>query len=265
MDEQFWIGQSLDRHSPVPLYQQLSDILAAKIRHDELKPGTQLPSENELINLFGVSRFVVRQTLNSLGRQGLIYTEQGKGSFVTSPKIIKPLDILQSYYAGMKKAGIEVEVRIISKNFVVPLPIIAEKMSLKPNEKVMKLERVSYQNDTPVNLLISHLAKGSWGEEKLASFNGGSLYEHLSKVCGVSLTRSVSEIEVIFAGEYESRMLNQARGTVLLQISGVSYEKNGMPVEYSRVVYPGSKFGFRFESYIPEESENKAPPLLRPL
>jgi GntR family transcriptional regulator len=263
MDEQFWIGQSLDRHSPVPLYQQLSDILAAKIRKGELKPGIQLPSENELISLFGVSRFVVRQTLTSLVRQGLIFTEQGKGSFVTFPKIMKPLDILQSYQVGMKKAGINVEVRVVSKDFVTPSPLIAEKMSLKPTAKVMKLERVAFQDDIPVNLLISHIALGNWGEEKLASFQGGSLYAHLAKVCGISLNRSVSEIEVIFADEYESRMLNQARGTVLLQISGVSYEKSGMPVEYSRVVYPGSMFGFQFESYIPEESQNAAPALLR--
>jgi GntR family transcriptional regulator len=265
MDEQFWIGQSLDRHSPVPLYQQLSDILAEKIRQGELKPGTKLPTENELINIFGASRFVVRQTFNSLVRQGLIYTEQGKGSFVTSPKIIKPLDILQSYHLGMKKAGINVDVRVVSKSFIVPPALIAEKMALKPNSKVMKLERIAFQNDIPVNLLISHIALGNWGEEKLASFSGGSLYEYLATACGVTMNRSISEIEVIFADEYESRMLDQARGTVLLQISGVSYEKSGIPVEYSRVVYPGSMYGFRFESYIPQESDNKSPTLLRSL
>jgi DNA-binding GntR family transcriptional regulator len=265
MDKQIWIGQPLDRHSPIPLYQQLSDTIATKIRQGELKPGIQLPSENELINLFGVSRFVVRQTLNSMFRQGLIYTEQGKGSFVTFPKIMKPLDILQSYQVGMKKAGINVDVQIISKSFVTPSPFIAEKLTLQPDAKVMKLERIAYQNDLPVNLLVSHLTIGNWGEEKLASFQGGSLYEHLSTVCDISLNRSVSEIEVIFADEYESRMLNQARGTVLLQISGVSYEISGMPVEHSRVVYPGSMFGFRFESYISNDSDNSTPELLRPL
>lgn len=265
MDQQVWIAQSLDRHSPIPLYQQLSDILAAEIHDGKLKPGSQLPSENELINLFSVSRFVVRQTLNSLVRQGLIYTEQGKGSFVTFPKIMKPLDILQSYHRGMEKAGINVDVRIISKTFINPPPQIALKMSLTPNSRVMKLERVAYDDDMPLNLLVSHLALGNWGEEKLAGFTGGSLYEYLLKECGVSLNRSISEIEVIFAGEYESRMLNQARGTVLLQISGVSYDKSGLAVEHSRVVYPGSMFGFRFESYIPEESEDAPGAVMRSL
>lgn len=259
MDQNFWKAQPLDRYNPVPLYQQLSDLIASKIRAGELVPGAQLPSENELINLFGVSRFVVRQTLNSLLRQGLIYTEQGRGSFVSIPKIIKPLDVLQSYQSGMKKAGIEVEVRIVKKNIVIPSPKISEKLSLKPEEKVLELERIAYHKGTPLNLLLSYISLGTWGEDILMAFSGGSLYEYLLKAGGIHLNRSLNDIEVIFAGEYESRMLNQARGTVLLQITGVSYDQNNFPVEHSRVIYPGSMFGFQFESYISDEGVKTSP------
>jgi GntR family transcriptional regulator len=259
MDQKLWKAQPLDRHNPVPLYQQLSDVLAVKIRLGELCPGEQLPSENELINLFSVSRFVVRQTLNSLVRQGLIYTEQGRGSFVTSPKIIKPLDVLQSYQAGMKKAGVDVDVRIITKSIVAVPSNISDKLRVKPEEEVLLLERISYHNNTPLNLLVSYIALGNWGKEKLMSFSGGSLYDHFSKVCGIRLRRSLSDIEVIFAAEDESRKLDIARGTVLLQISGVSFDISGLPVEFSRVVYAGSMFGFQFESFIPNESDSTSP------
>lgn len=263
MDQKLWKVQPLARHNPVPLYQQLCDILAAKIHSGELAPGEQLPSENDLINLFCVSRFVVRQTLTSLVRQGLIYTEQGRGSFVSSPKIIKPLDVLQSYQAGMKATGIEVDVRIISKSVVTVPPNIADKLGVSPKEKVLKLERIAYHNNAPLNLLITYIALGNWGKEKLLAFSGGSLYEHFSKECGIRLSRSLSDIEIIFAGEYESRSLNLARGTVLLQISGVSFDISGVPVEFSRVVYPGSMFGFQFESYIPNESDRTSSVLLQ--
>jgi GntR family transcriptional regulator len=259
MDQKPWKAQPLDRHNPVPLYQQLCDILSDKIRTDELHPGEQLPSENDLINLFNVSRFVVRQTLTSLVRQGLIFTEQGRGSFVASPKIIKPLDVLQSYQAGMKKARIEVDVRIITKNIVPVSQNIADKLSIAHDEKVLMLERIAYHNNAPLNLLVSYISIRNWGGEKLMSFSGGSLYEHFSKVCGIRLSRSLSDIEVIFAKEDESQKLNLARGTVLLQISGVSFDISGIPVEYSRVIYPGSMFGFQFESYIPTESDRTSP------
>ena len=241
--------RSLDRHSPIPLHQQLSDLLAEAIRKGQLKPREQLPSENDLIDRFNVSRFVVRQTLNNLGRQGMIYTEQGRGSFVAAQKIIKPLDILQSYHAGMKKAGIDVDVRIIRKSIVTPPEDIARQLALKRNEKVILLERVAYTHDSPLNLLISHIALGSHDQKILVHFEGGSLYDFLAKECDIQLKSSRNNIEITFAGENESRLLNWARGSVLLEISGVSYDQSRKPVEYSRVVYPGSMFRFQFDSF----------------
>ncbi len=241
--------RTLDRHSPTPLYQQLSDLLAGAIRDGQLKQGEQLPSENELIERFNVSRFVVRQTLNNLGRQGLIYTEQGRGSFVAARKIIKPLDILQSYHTGMKKAGIEVDVRIIAKAIVTPPEDVARQLALKRTDQVIRLERVAYAEQSPLNLLISHIALGDRGETLLANFQGGSLYDFLAQECGIQLKSSHNNIEVTFAGEEESRLLNWARGSVLLEISGVSYDQGGTPVEHSRVVYLGSMFRFQFDSF----------------
>ena len=251
--------QSLDRHSPIPLYQQLSDLLAEAIRTGQLRRGEQLPSENELIDRFSVSRFVVRQTFNNLGRQGLIHTEQGRGSFVAARKIIKPLDILQSYHAGMKKAGIEVDVRITRKAIVTPPEEIARQLALKRNEKVILLERVAYADQSPLNLLISHIALGSHDKAILAHFEGGSLYDFLGRECGIQLKSSHNNIEITFAGEEESRLLNWSRGSVLLEISGVSYDQNGRPVEHSRVVYPGSMFRFQFDSFKVNNSTEPGP------
>jgi DNA-binding GntR family transcriptional regulator len=258
MELKVWADKPLDRHSPIPLHQQLSDLLAGEIRDGHLKTGEQLPSENELISSFNVSRFVVRQTLNNLSRQGLIHTEQGRGSFVAAQKIVKPLDVLQSYHAGMKKAGIEVDVRIWSKSIVTPPEDVAEKLGLKRNEKTFLLERVAYANGAPLNLLISHISLRKCDAEKLLRFEGGSLYDFLAEECDIQLTSSHNNIEIIFADEYESRLLNSPRGTVLLQILGVSLDKDASLVEVSRVVYPGSLFSFQFDSFKTEGSgENK--------
>jgi GntR family transcriptional regulator len=246
--------KSLDRHNPIPLHQQLSDLLAAMIREGQLKTGEQLPSENELISRFNVSRFVVRQTLANLSRQGLIQTERGRGSFVAPRKIVKPLDVLQSYHAGMQKAGIEVDVRILNKSIVIPPEDVAEKLGLKRNEKTFLLERVACTDGAPLNLLISYISLQRCSESTLVKFDGGSLYQFLGEACDIQLTSSHNNIEIIFASEYESRLLNSPRGAVLLQILGVSLDKSGAPVEFSRVVYPGFMFSFQFDSYKTEGS-----------
>lgn len=63
--------------------------LAADLRNrivdGVIQPGEKLPSENTLINEFGVSRTVVRSALTRLQAEGLVETERGRGSFALTP------------------------------------------------------------------------------------------------------------------------------------------------------------------------------------
>lgn len=56
--------------------------LKDRILAGDLAPGTRLPSENELIEAYGVSRTVVREAVTRLRAEGLVETFQGRGSFV---------------------------------------------------------------------------------------------------------------------------------------------------------------------------------------
>ena len=70
----------LNRHSYKPLYLQLSENLRQRIEGDDLEPGSRLPSENELVARYGVSRNTARQAINALIAQGLVYRLQGRGT-----------------------------------------------------------------------------------------------------------------------------------------------------------------------------------------
>ena len=250
------ISVKLDRHSSIPLHQQLGDLLMEKITSGSLSAGEKLPSETELMNTFHISRHVIRQTVNNLRQQGLIYTEHGVGSFVSQERIEKPLDILQSYHESMRKSRFVIQVSIVRKEIIRPPEEIAEK--LKTGIKsVFYLERISFVENKPVNILMSYISPDACGYEKLMKLSKGSLYAHLEKECGITLVHSSNCIEVVFAQEFESRLLDLARGSVLMQISGVSFDQQGMPIEYSRVVYPGGLFCFHFDSYISGDSDDK--------
>jgi len=49
-----------------------------------LRPGNRLPSENKLASQFDVSRITVKNALDSLVKDGVIYRVQGKGTFVST-------------------------------------------------------------------------------------------------------------------------------------------------------------------------------------
>jgi GntR family transcriptional regulator len=65
-----------------PLYRQIADKLRRRIEAGELQPGMQVPTEDELMASYHVSRNTVRGALKELTTRGLVYTLHGKGTFV---------------------------------------------------------------------------------------------------------------------------------------------------------------------------------------
>jgi len=72
----------LNRHSFVPLYQQIKSLLLDRIEHGELAVGDVIPSEARLGAAFEVSRLTVRQALYELRVEGYVIREKGRGTFV---------------------------------------------------------------------------------------------------------------------------------------------------------------------------------------
>jgi DNA-binding GntR family transcriptional regulator len=70
------------RWNPQPLYRQLADELRAEITSGKVAPGQPLPSENELVQRYGVAKDTVRAALAALRSEGLIVTLWGRGSYI---------------------------------------------------------------------------------------------------------------------------------------------------------------------------------------
>jgi GntR family transcriptional regulator len=66
----------------VPPYRQVADIVAGRIKRGQLKPGTRIPTESELIDEFEISRSTARRAVAWLREQGLIETVPQRGSYV---------------------------------------------------------------------------------------------------------------------------------------------------------------------------------------
>lgn len=70
---------------PLPFHYQLKEALKQKVISGEWREGTMIPSEFQLIDQFGVSRTTVVKALSTLVHEGLLYRQQGRGTFVARP------------------------------------------------------------------------------------------------------------------------------------------------------------------------------------
>lgn len=69
---------------PQPRYQKISNELLREISAGKFPVGSMLPTELELCERFGVSRFTVREALRRLHDMGLLNRRRGSGTLVRS-------------------------------------------------------------------------------------------------------------------------------------------------------------------------------------
>lgn len=67
----------------VPKWHQLADLIKARIASGQYAPRQPIPSEHQLVQETGLSRSTVQKTLRMLRAEGVIYSVQGLGSFVS--------------------------------------------------------------------------------------------------------------------------------------------------------------------------------------
>ena len=73
--------------------QTRKDILKYISEHNDIEV---LPKEQELVELLGVSRIVIREALSSLRTLGILETKRKKGSVITTPKVFDTFNIIIS-------------------------------------------------------------------------------------------------------------------------------------------------------------------------
>lgn len=85
---------AMQRPQRLSLTQQCVESMKQHIVGNALKPGDRLPTEQEWVEMLGVSRLVVREALQMLAGIGLIDIQQGRGTFVRDTAQISVFDQL---------------------------------------------------------------------------------------------------------------------------------------------------------------------------
>jgi len=79
----------------------VTEELQRQITTGALAPGAQLPTEQQMVMQFGVSRTVVREAVSALRANGLVEARQGSGVFVTGSKPQKSPGIFSEDIASL--------------------------------------------------------------------------------------------------------------------------------------------------------------------
>lgn len=237
-------ARRLDRsQDAAPLYRQLYRELLALV--ETLEPGDRFPSERELIEVYGVSRMTVHQALRDLTQTNQIVRMQGRGTFVSHPKVERGQPFLNSFTEDMRLKGHVPSTRLLRRTELEPAPDVQERLALKDDVRTLYLERLMLADDQPIALHYTHLvlAYCTNAEEWFSSAAlQGSIYAILEQRCGHELHEAEETVEAAVAAPTEARLLDVAVGAPLLWIRRVTCLADGTPIEDSTMLYRSDRY-----------------------
>lgn len=229
---------------PLPRYYQLKEIIREKMRNGDWTEGQLIPSERELCEQYGISRMTVRQSITELVKEGFLYREQGKGTFVARPKITQQLMRLTGFSEDMKAREWRPGAQILAVEMWPSDETVAKNLRLKEGQPVFKLHRLRLANSEPLALettCISFMGCESLLEENLEH---NSLYNLLTNKYGLNIREAEQEIEAGLANAAEAELLKMAEGGPVLRMCRTTYVERNQVVEYAQSVYRGDKYKF---------------------
>jgi GntR family transcriptional regulator, N-acetylglucosamine utilization regulator len=245
----------LDRGSALPLYYQIQQFLLKEIDSGVLKPGEAISSEQEISARMKVSRMTVRQALKSLCSQGILYSQRGKGTFVSAIKLEKNFRNVLSFSEEMRKSGTRPSSTVLS--FAVEQPDIktAEGLQIRTDEWVISLRRLRMANEIPMAIEWTHLPVHLC-PDLLETFDPHtSLYEKLAKHYGIHIAVTEEVAEAAVANAEESRLLQINKCSPVFHFVRTSYLRDGKPVEYVNSTYRGDRY--RLVNRLTADSEKE--------
>ncbi|HEX7735674.1 MAG TPA: GntR family transcriptional regulator [Ktedonobacteraceae bacterium] len=231
----------IDAASGVPLYVQLKEMLREQIRSKAWKPGDRIPTEEAIKDHFQVSRATVRQAIAVLEQEGHLIRHQGRGTFVSQPKIEMKLQNFYSFTQDMGERGLHPETRIVMFDVILRRSGVAEILEVPEMEPLVKLIRLRMANGEPIMLETTYVPQRlvpDLTEEDIATH---PLYELLENRYQMRLSRAVESFEPILIDEFAAKMLDVPKGSPALYLERIGLLADGQRVELSQSVVRGDR------------------------
>lgn len=236
----------VDPTEPTPRYFQLASILRQRILRGELLPHEPIPSERQLEEIFSVSRTTIRQAMDQLERQGFIYREHGRGTFVSPQKLQKGISELTSFSEDMKRRGITPGHKILDICQVIPPEDVCRHLELKDcSQPLLKIERLRLGDGAPMGLQTSYyLLPDSQTITRADLEAEGSIYVILQEKYHIIPAEADETLEVTTATAREAALLQIKTGDPLLLSERTTYSQNRRVFEFVKILYRGDRYRY---------------------
>jgi len=232
----------LKRDAPVPLYHQIKAALLQDIESGRWRPGERLPTEDELIDRFHVSKITVRHALRDLTQLGYIRREQGRGTFVQGPPLEEGPRELKSFTSEMQRHGFRATSRVLEQGVIVAPSDIAGKLDLPEGDSVFRLHRLRLADGEPMGLQTAYIPMRLTPGIERISFTDASLYEVLASRYALYPAGARETHQAVPVSEDAALLLRTPVGSPALSAERLTSLADGRPLELVHSIMRGDRY-----------------------
>jgi GntR family transcriptional regulator len=233
-----------------PLYSIVASQAEALISSGEWQEGDRLPPERQLCRDFDVSRSTLRQALGELEERGLITRHQGRGTFVTRPRVQLPIAGVFSIRDALAARGVRLATRVVNVEIIDAGRQLASDLGCLPGDRVVHLERLRLADDEPMVLDSAHLRADLFPGLEDTDFEKRSLYATLTEDFGRTPAEAVETLEPVILTPHECQLLEVPRHTPALLTRRVTADARGEVIALGHVLLRGDRSRYLFRRTV---------------
>lgn len=227
-----------------PLYLTIFKTLENDILSKKYNIGELLPSENNLKDMFNVSKITIRRALQELELAGYITIKKGKGSIVLKKNIGLHLNNVNSFSQEAIISGERPSSVILSFKNIVPNSNILSILELPKNSTVYYLKRLRLKNARIVGISEQFIQKNNGFlltendlSEKVSIYK---MYEEQ----GFTINNAIETIEAIMPTYDIKKGLHLDDKIPIFKKTRMTYDTNNTILEFSRSFYSSSEYKY---------------------
>ena len=228
MDEGFSLhltGQ-VSKSSPTPLYYQLFSLLKARILDGTLALGLRLPPEEQLADLFKVSRITAKRAMDDLAAEGLVERQRGRGTHVIFQYSPRPAGApLTGMLQEIERTVGNSSAQILDYGMRVPPQEIREDLRLADGETALHLLQVRERDGMKFGHYSSWTARMDMPADPAIFENTPRLSYYRQQ--GLEVSHATQTLSAVSADASVADALDVAEGNPLLSLTRRSYQKTG--------------------------------------
>ena len=242
-------GKEMERRNGIALWRQIADSIRTDIGSGLYDGARKLTPELELARRYGVNRHTVREAIASLVHEGVLRSEQGRGTFIQQRRrFAYPIGPRTRFSTGLDGQAHELRGLLIAHAYEAASETVAAGLGIEPGARVLRLETLSEADGQPLSRSTSHF-DASPLRRAGAGFRGDAVgHAVVPQIRHRRLSAALDSGVGAPCRRRRPRRPQTVAGSIVLVTVAINEDTAGVPVEFSESRFVASRIEFSIAS-----------------